>query len=164
MSNPASPSLPWKQILLVAFIAGTLDGAAAVIFMARFKFAATFKYIASAVFGKEAFSGGIEMVFSGLFFHYFIAFSFTLFYAFLATRIRYLHSNKVVSGILYSLFVWAIMNLIVVPSSRAPQADLNVVRVLVNVVILIFCIGLPISLLIPGSTPFQKRINIPTAK
>lgn len=147
MSNPIS-KISLKQVLTVALIAGTLDGATAVIFMARFKFAATFKYIASAVFGKEAFSGGAGMVLAGLFFHYFIAFSFTLFYAFLAARVRFLNTNKVVSGVLYGIFVWAVMNLVVVPSTRTPQVELNLVRVLVNMVILIFCIGLPIALLI----------------
>lgn len=148
MSRPISQNISLKQILTVALIAGTLDGASAVIFLAKFKFAATFKYIASAVFGKEAFSGGTEMILMGILFHYFIAFCFTLFYAFLATKVKFLSANKVVSGILYGLFVWVVMNLIVVPSTRIPQIDFNPQRALVNAVILVFCIGLPISLLI----------------
>ena len=150
MSSPISQKIPLKQILTVAFIAGTLDGASAVIFLAKFKFAATFKYIASAIFGKEAFAGGTEMILAGIFFHYFIAFSFTLFYAFIVTKVKFLSANKVVSGILYGLFVWAVMNLIVVPLTRIPAADFNPQRALANAVILVFCIGLPISLLISG--------------
>jgi hypothetical protein len=148
MNKPISKKIPLKRILTVAFIAGTLDGAAAVIFLAKFKFAATFKYIASAVFGKEAFSGGTEMILAGILFHYLIAFSFTLFYAFCVTKVKFLSTNKVVSGILYGLFVWAVMNLIVVPSTRIPQVDFDAQRALLNAVILVFCIGLPISLLI----------------
>ena len=148
MSSPIPKKISVKQILTVAFIAGTLDGASAVIILANFKFAATFKYIASAVFGKAAYSGGTEMILAGIFFHYLIAFSFTLFYAFAATKVRFLSANKVVSGILYGLFVWAIMNLIVVPATRIPGSDFNLQRALVNAVILVFCIGLPISLLI----------------
>lgn len=148
MSSPISKNIPLKRILTVTLIAGTLDGAAAVIFLAKFKFAATFKYIASAVLGNEAFAGGPEMVLVGILFHYFIAFSFTLFYAFCVTKVKFLSANKVVSGILYGLFVWVVMNLIVVPSTRIPQAGFDPQRALLNAVILVFCIGLPISLLI----------------
>lgn len=150
MSRPISKNIPLKRILTVALIAGTLDGAAAVIFLAKFKFAATFKYIASALFGNKAFAGGTEMILAGILFHYLIAFSFTLFYAFCVTKVKFLSANKVVSGILYGLFVWAVMNLIVVPSTRIPQAGFDPQSALVNAVILVFCIGLPISLLIPG--------------
>lgn len=150
MSSSTSNNISLKSILMVAFIAGTLDGAAAVIILAKFKFAATFKYIASALFGKAAFSGGTEMILAGIFFHYLIALSFTLFYAIIARKLQFLSANKIVSGILYGLLAWTIMNLIVVPLTQIPHVDFNLQRALINAVILIFCIGLPIAILIPG--------------
>jgi hypothetical protein len=149
MSSSTSNQISLKSILTIAFIAGTLDGAAAVIILAKLKFGATFKYIASALFGKSAFSGGTEMIFAGIVFHYLIALSFTIFYAFLVTKLKFLSTNKVLSGILYGLFVWTVMNVIVVPLTQIPHVDFNPQRALINAVILIFCIGLPIAILIP---------------
>ena len=149
MRHPTTNPISWQRIITVGFIAGTLDGAAAVIILAKFKFAATFKYIASAFFGKAAFAGGMEMIIAGIFFHYLIAFSFSFFYAILLNRLRFLNRNKLIYGILYGLFVWVIMNLIVVTLTLIPSVNFNLEKAIINVVILIFCIGLPISLFLP---------------
>jgi hypothetical protein len=65
-------------ILLASLIAGTLDGLAAVFILAKGKAAMVFKYIASAVYGKQAFAGGSEMIWTGVALHYLIAALFTV--------------------------------------------------------------------------------------
>jgi len=136
-----------KKLLFTALVAGTLDGLAAVIFLGKMNFMGVFQYIASAIFGKEAFAGGIETALIGLALHYFIAFSFTLVFTIASTKTSMLRQNIILSGIIYGVVVWSIMNLLIVPLTKIPAAPFNYERAILNAVILIFCIGLPISYL-----------------
>ncbi|RBQ05283.1 DUF1440 domain-containing protein [Pedobacter miscanthi] len=147
MENSNQTSFSIKKVLLIALIASTLDGLAAVIFLAKMNFTGVFQYIASAILGKDAFSGGIKTALIGLALHYFIAFSFTLFYTFAATKITLLKRHFILPGIIYGLLVWAVMNLIIVPLTKIPHAPFHAEKAILNAVILIFCIGLPISYL-----------------
>ena len=45
------------------------------------------------------------------------------------------------------ILVWCVMNLLVVPSSQAPNGPFELTSVLKNMTILIVCIGLPITLI-----------------
>jgi len=137
----------FKQVLLIALIAGTLDGLAAIIFLGKMNFTGVFQYIASAVLGAEAFAGGIKTAFIGLAFHYFIAFCFTLIFAIASTKTPALRKNIIVSGIIYGIVVWTIMTFLIVPLTKIPAAPFHYERAILNAVILIFCIGLPISYL-----------------
>jgi uncharacterized membrane protein YagU involved in acid resistance len=137
----------FKKVLLTALAAGTLDGLAAVIFLGKMNFMGVFQYIASAIFGTEAFAGGIKTALIGLVLHYFIAFSFTLVFTIVSTKTPVLRKNIVLSGIIYGIVVWTIMTLLVVPLTKIPTAPFNYERAILNAVILIFCIGLPISYL-----------------
>jgi hypothetical protein len=137
----------FKKVLLTALVAGTLDGLAAVIFLGKMNFMGVFQYIASAIFGTEAFAGGIKTALIGLVLHYFIAFSFTLVFTIVSTKTPVLRKNIVLSGIIYGIVVWTIMTLLVVPLTKIPTAPFNYERAILNAVILIFCIGLPISYL-----------------
>lgn len=146
MENSNQNTFSFKKVFLIAFIAGTLDGLAAVIFLAKMNFTGVFQYIASAILGKDAL-GGIKTVIIGLALHYFIAFSFTLFYTFAATKITLLKRHFILPGIVYGLLVWTVMNLIIVPLTKIPHAPFHAEKAILNAVILIFCIGLPISYL-----------------
>ncbi|HEX2605894.1 MAG TPA: hypothetical protein VHK91_00890, partial [Flavisolibacter sp.] len=107
-------------LLLTGFIVGTLDASAAVL---RYTLKTgqnpvrIFKYIASGVFGERALNGGMAMAFWGLFFHYIIAFCFTIFFFFIYPVLFRWIRNKVLTGLLYGLFIWVLMNLVIVPLS-----------------------------------------------
>ena len=105
------------------------------------------QYIASGVFGKEAFSGGTATVIAGLIFHYIIAISFTALYFIVFPYIPFLGKQKLVGGLLYGAFVWSVMNLVTVPLSNTYKSPLTWSGASLNMAILIVCIGLPISLL-----------------
>ena len=105
------------------------------------------QYIASGVFGKEAFSGGTATVIAGLIFHYIIAISFTTFYFIIFPYVLFLGKQKWASGVLYGVFVWSVMNLVIIPLSNTSKSPLTWNGVSLNMAILIVCIGLPISLL-----------------
>ncbi|RYU94622.1 hypothetical protein [Emticicia agri] len=138
----------YKVILLTGFIAGSLDLTGAIISstILNRKFPSKiFHYIASGVFGKEAFSGGNSMILWGLLFHYIIAYAFTFFYFLIYPKIGFLHINRIASGIFYGAFVWVIMNRIVVPLSNVTQGPFNITQAIVGMVVLMLMIGLPIA-------------------
>ncbi|MBB6237742.1 putative membrane protein YagU involved in acid resistance [Pedobacter sp. AK013] len=147
MEKSNQNSFSFKKVLLIALIAGTLDGTAAVIFLGKMNFMKVFQYISSAIMGPEAFAGGIKTALIGLAFHYFIAFSFTLVFTIASTKTPVLRKNIILSGIIYGIVVWTIMPLLIVPLTKIPAAPFHYERAILNVVILIFCIGLPISYL-----------------
>lgn len=144
---------PFKAILATALAAGTLDIIAAIasvsIKAGDLRVVPVLKYIASGVFGRDAMKGGTEMVLSGLLFHYLIALVFTVIFFLLYPRWPFLQKHTITSGLVYGVVVWVIMNRVVLPLSRIPTGPFKInAWMLLQVGILMCCIGLPISLLI----------------
>jgi hypothetical protein len=140
-----------RTILSAGLIAGTLDILAA---CTQFYINTgknpeiVLKYISSAVFGREAaYNNGIVMSLAGLLFHYLIATGFAALFMFLYLKIKWIRDNIILSGILFGLFAWALMNLAVVPMSRITQAPFQWSKAIVAMLILIFMIGLPIAMI-----------------
>jgi uncharacterized membrane protein YagU involved in acid resistance len=104
------------------------------------------KYIASAVVGKEAFSNGFSMSLLGLLLHFLVAFIWTLFFFWIYPRLKFLSANRILSGFLYGIFIWAIMSHVVVPLTKAtPGGAFNLKQAAIAAAILIGAIGLPLS-------------------
>jgi hypothetical protein len=138
---------PWKTILLIGFLAGTLDAVAAIV-VYQANPAALFKFIASGAFGAGiAFSSGPIMIFWGVLFHYIIAYAWTILFFFMYPVFPWMRKNKYVTGLLYGIFVWIIMNQVVVPLSEIVQRPFNIRGALIGAAILMVAIGLPISIL-----------------
>lgn len=143
-----STRIPARAALKVGLLAGLLDISAAFIqfYLRTGRNPLTvLKFIASGLFGPQALTGGSGMMIVGLLLHFLIALSFALFFFWLATRLPALRKWWVLSGILYGLFVWAVMNLLVVPLSRTPQRPFSWPGALMAMAILVVCIGLPIA-------------------
>lgn len=159
MNNNKQPKTSFiNSVLLTAFIAGTLDAAAAVInyMIATGKNPIViFSFIASGVFGKDAFSGSSIMIFWGFVFHYLIAFLFTLFFFIIYTRANILAKNIFITAIVYGLFVWTVMNLIVLPLSNTPKSAFDWHKAIIAAAILIVCIGLPITI---GARRYDQKV------
>ncbi|MES2776355.1 MAG: hypothetical protein V4722_19420 [Bacteroidota bacterium] len=151
MSGANSNSTPLKTILVAGIVAGTMDIVAALTqFYIKTEKDPTIvlRYIASAVFGKEASTGGTSMALVGLFFHYVIAFGFVILFFLLCSKIAWLWKNKIISGLLYGIIVWIIMSQVVLPLSLIGRAPLDLEKAIVPILILMFCIGLPTSLIV----------------
>ena len=139
-----------RYVVIAGFLAVTLDALAAIM---NYRIAGgtepvkIFLFIASGVFGREAVAANINLAWCGVFFHYFIAFCWTVLYFVMYPRVRILAKNKYLSGLGYGIFVWLIMNLMVVPLSNTPAIPFTITRVFIGCGILMLCIGLPISLL-----------------
>lgn len=146
-SESLSSAGPWRTIILIGFLAGTLDAVAAIV-VSQASPAAVFRFIASGAFGAgQAFSGGSIMIFWGVIFHYFIAFSWTVLFFFMYPALPWIRKNKYISGLLYGIFVWIIMNRVVIPLSEIAQRPFNLKGALTGMSILMVAIGLPIAIL-----------------
>ncbi len=133
-------------ILLTGLLAGVLDGVAAVLLIlarGNKNIALLFRYIASAVYGKAAFGEGARMVLMGVLFHFLIAGTFVAAYFGVYSYLPWLRSYPLAGAFVYGLLVWVIMNLGVVPLSRAAPRPFSLLFAIINMLILVATIGLP---------------------
>jgi len=141
-----SPNL--SLIIRAGLLAGTLDGLAASLnfYISNGKNPIiVFQYIASAVFGKTAYADTIVYGLLGILFHYMVAFGWTILFMFTYPRLSVLRKNVFVTAVLYGLFVWIMMNMIVVPLTRIPVVPITIESALTQASILVVAIGLPLS-------------------
>ncbi len=115
------------------------------------------QFIASGIFGPEAFRGGIAMPMAGLLLHYCIAFAFTAFFYWRFGTLRRYLRNTIWLGVGYGLFVWAVMNLVVVPLSNVPPQPFALGNALINVAILVLCMGIPLAVMANGTFVGKRR-------
>lgn len=140
--------LTLKRILLAGLLAGSLDitGACLQYFLRTGKGpAGVLKFVASGLFGKDAFTGGTPMIVAGLIIHFLIAMTFAVLFFFLVRSIPLLSANRLVTGLVYGVFVWAVMNLLVWPLIKVPPRVPDLSRDLQAMGILILCIGMPLA-------------------
>jgi uncharacterized membrane protein YagU involved in acid resistance len=144
-------------------VVGTLDILAAFLYYfistGEKRVSNVLKFIASGIFGNQAFSKGSNMVVAGLFLHYVIAFAFTLFFFWLYPKIHAFSKSKILTGILYGIFIWLVMNLVVVPLSNTPIQPFTLLNTFINVLILIVCMGIPLSLMTHSFDKKSKPVN-----
>lgn len=138
---------PVNTIIMTGLLAGTLDAVAALL-IHQVKPMNMFRFIASGAFGAKALAGGLSMALWGVLFHYIIAFFWTILFFFLYPRISGISPNKYVNGVVYGGLIWLVMNLIVLPMTRVVQGPLALKPAIIGTVVLIFAIGLPVSLFV----------------
>ena len=140
-----------SSILIAGLIVGILDAIAASVFSYGFSGASpdkVFRYVASGVFGKDAFAGGLPIAAWGLLFHFIVATGWTALFYLLYPKVNFFSSSKYISGISYGIFIWLMMNKVVVPLSNVPPAPFHfTIRTAVMILIHMFIIGVPISYL-----------------
>ena len=137
-----------KAIIRAWLIVGTLDIIAAFLqyyLKTKNSPVIVLQYIASGVFGDDAYTGGLQMTIWGLLFHYVIALAFTALFFRLFRALPFIRRMGVLSGILYGIFMWSVTQFIVIPLSNIPGvAPLKATSVATAVAILIICIGIPL--------------------
>ncbi len=140
-----------KTIVFSGIIAGTLDIVGVIVIYAVLLDKTTaeriLQSIASGLFGKEAYAGGMETVLYGLLFHYIIATSWAAGYFFIFPTIPFLRKQKFLSGLFYGVTVWVMMNLVLLPLFNVKMPPFTLQGVLMGIGMLMFFIGLPISLI-----------------
>jgi hypothetical protein len=136
--------------LIAGMITGSLDISAAFIqyFIRTQKNpVAVLPYIASGVFGKEAFNGQTIMIWCGLIFHFIAAIIFAIFFFWLSKMFPSMLKIKLLTGILYGFFIWSVMQFLVLPLSQTPKFPLHFTNAIIAILILIVCIGIPLAYL-----------------
>jgi hypothetical protein len=140
-----------QPIFWGGLIAGTLDITAACVYSwvrGNVTPVRVFQFIASGVLGTEAFAGGAKPAILGLALHYLIATGAAAIFYFVSRKWLFLIEQPILSGLLYGIPVYAFMNFIVVPLSLVQQRPQPISARIINLVILMFCIGLPIALIV----------------
>jgi uncharacterized membrane protein YagU involved in acid resistance len=148
MSHAGKKLLP--AIVVAGIVTGTLDIVAAfasAYWQNQTSPAAVLRFVASGIFGTDAFSGGLLMAFTGLALHFTIAFGWSVIYFQLYKLLPSLGRRVVVAGIGYGLLVWLIMNQVVLPMSNTPKFPFDLTGAIRGAIILILMIGLPNAVL-----------------
>ena len=142
-----------KPIVIGGLVAGTLDMTAACV-TAWLRSGVTpgrvAQFIASGAIGQAAFSGGNKTVALGVVFHYLIATIWTIVFYLASRKLDFLIRWPIPMGLLYGIVVYVIMNFVVVPLSRVtpPRVPPPLSARAIQALILMFCIGLPIALIV----------------
>jgi len=144
-----------KTIAVAAVIAGILDITSAFV-IAAIKGVGGMRMLqglTSGLIGAKSFDGGLATAACGLAIHFLIAFTVASVFYLASRRLAFLTHHPVVSGFLYGVAVYLFMYWIVIrlvfPNAR-PSLSRDVTAVLVHM----FLIGLPISLIV---SRFSKK-------
>ena len=137
-----------QVVALSACVAGVLDLSATGTLMATqgTPIKRLLQFIASGVLGASAFNGGRRTAGFGLLFHFLIAVVAATVYFEVSHGLPIMLNQPVLFGVLYGATVHLVMSRIVVPLSRAPKREFSITAFLVQLVIHVFCVGLPIAL------------------
>jgi uncharacterized membrane protein YagU involved in acid resistance len=134
-------------VLITGLIAGILDITAALVHAyvsSGTKPIRVFQFIASGLFGKDAFMNE-SMAIWGCLIHFCIAITWTTFYFVVLARISILAKHTLVAGFCFGVMVWASMNYLVLPMTQVPQAPFNLTNAMIGAGILIVALGIPVA-------------------
>ena len=138
----------FKTVLLTGLFVGTTDilSAFITVYIGSGKFPEKiFNYIAGGALGiPAAIKGGTAAAFLGLFFHYFIAFSFTLLFFWVFPKLRFLAFNKYLVGMLYAVFVNQLMEQVILRLTPLPASPFSLAESFIGWVIFGTLFGIPI--------------------
>jgi hypothetical protein len=139
----------FKTVLLTALFVGTTDifSAFISIYIGSGKFPGKmFNYIAGAALGiPAALKGGAAVAFLGLFFHYFIAFSFTIFFFWVFPKLKFLAFNKYLVGMLYAVFVNQLMAQVILRLTLFPASPFSLAETFIGWITFGVVFGIPIA-------------------
>lgn len=138
-----------KTIFKAALLVGTLDiiGALTHYYFKTGKapFKPVLTFVASGLLGKPAFTNGDAMMLVGLVIHYCIATAFTIFFFLTVAKTKFARKQKLLTGILYGAFIWAVMSFLVLPLSNVPKMQKEFWNVTIGMMVLMVCIGIPLA-------------------
>ena len=141
----------FQPIFWGGLIAGTLDICAACVtswLRAGVGPVRVLHSVASGLLGAAAFDGGAKTAVLGLALHFLIATGATVVFYLASRKMMFLIERPVTFGLLYGVAVYAFMNFVVLPLSNVARRPIPVSGRIIGVLIIMFCIGLPIALVV----------------
>ncbi len=139
-----------RAILLAGLAAGVLDITAAI--TVNYAQRATLpvrvlQSVAGGVLGADTYRGGAASAALGLALHFVIAFGAAAVYYAASRKLKFLVRQAVVAGMLYGVAVYLFMSFVVLPLSASTyRPSLAPAALATNLLIHMFCVGLPIAL------------------
>lgn len=141
---------PLEAVLVGGAVAGALDIIYAFVFYGLRSGVSPLRIlqsIASGLMGRASREGGLVTGALGLFLQFFIAISAAAVYYIASRYLPVLRRRPVLSGIVYGVVVYVVMNFVVVPLSAFPYPrSFPPVVLVTGVLVHMFLIGVPISL------------------
>ena len=141
----------FQPIFWGGLIAGTLDICAAFL-TAWIRSGVTpvrvLHFVASGLIGAAAFRGGAMTAVLGLALHFLIATVATAVFYLASRKLRFLIEHPINFGLLYGIVVFLFMNFVVLPLSAVAQRPITLSVFIINILIIMFCVGLPIALIV----------------
>lgn len=148
-------------ILWGGLVAGALDIAAAFFNSIRHGGSPlrVLQSIAGGLLGRSAYQGGLQTASLGLLLHFLIASAATAVYYAASLKLPLLVRHPFIYGPLYGIAVYLVMYTIVLPLSalKAGVSNLSAEAVLTGLLIHIFCVGLPIALVVRRFAAVQTK-------
>jgi uncharacterized membrane protein YagU involved in acid resistance len=141
---------PPEVISLAGLLSGSLDliATSTLVKTQGVPFERLLQMIASGALGPSAFQGGKKTAALGLFFHFFIAFTAASIYYLISCTMTALLDYPLFSGVVYGSAVHLVMSRIVLPLSATAKREFSAKAFLTQLIIHIFCVGLPIALVV----------------
>lgn len=157
-SNSKPPGATVPVIIKAGLLAGSLD----ILSAFTYYYIKTGKdplnvlsYVSKVALGETTFtSTGLQQL-SGLLVHFAIAFGWTLLFFILYPRLRLLQLNKFITAVVYGVFVWTMMNVVILPLWNNKPFVYKGETSIVNCLILIVAIGIPLSFI--AHSHFSKK-------
>ncbi|MCA1560108.1 MAG: hypothetical protein LC804_07525 [Acidobacteria bacterium] len=139
-----------RAILYGTLVVGVLDAVDAVVFfgLRGVRPIRIFQSIAAGLLGRAAFQGGLATAVLGACLHFFIAFVVVLTFYLASRRVPVLTRHAVVSGLVYGVIVYAVMNFVVLPLSAASTAPPSLPVLVNGLLIHALGVGLPTALFV----------------
>jgi len=140
---------PAILVLAGGLVAGTLDIVYACAFWALKRGVPATRIlqsVAAGLLGEASFRGGAGSAALGLVLHYFIAVSMSVAYYLVASRWPLLGRRPVPCGAAYGLFLYVVMNYVVVPLSAAGGGSKDPLWITLSIAAHVVLVGIPIAL------------------
>ncbi|MFS4474392.1 DUF1440 domain-containing protein [Chryseobacterium sp. T20] len=140
----------FQTILLSTLVVALLDTiAATAVFYIWFKmsFVQLFQFIASSLYGQEAFDGSSRKIVTGIIIHLVTSLIIAVVYFYAYPKIRFLSKSPVLSGLLYGLVFWLVMNLLIIPNTHIAPSPFILSLALTSIAWHMVLVGLPAALI-----------------
>ena len=147
---PVTEPKRYRAILVAGLAAGVLDITAAFVNsgLRGTSPMRVLQSIASGLLGAESYAGGLPTASLGLVVHFLIAFVAASVYYLASRRVEFLIERAVISGLLYGVAVYFFMYAAVLPLTFHRSFLQPFSAVPTGLAIHMFCVGLPISLVV----------------
>jgi uncharacterized membrane protein YagU involved in acid resistance len=147
--SPTHRVHPWLFVWAGGLVAGTLDIVYACAYWGLRRGVPPrriLQSVAAGLLGKASFDGGARTAALGLALHFFIALTMAAVYFVGARRWSLLWRRPWLCGAAYGVFLYIVMNYVVVPLSRAAGGSKDPVWVTLSILVHALLIGVPCAL------------------